>query len=390
MNEAEKVEKLKEASLEIFKLRENFEAYQKKIDEITDKVHRFKLEHTIDPGELGFRLTIPVSGKKLSDISSDEFRRSVEDYFKLKERDYYFQLVELGSFPPQYKLGFGALLVFDSLPKEVKDCAESLSKGKVPSAGQSMQKMWNQIIQALTIPSDPKAGQWLKISVSAISSSTSLDRAFEYAEESLDILRMAISSARFHLPMHAIALDKDQSKAFPVAKGVEFSKYSYDPRHQNLIDGLNTICVKPSSDLEKRIKTALHFFRIADNNAPDYHKLFFYVAAIENLILGADDRDVLRWKFSEKGAVLLSDKLRERLAQAAELKAMYDSRSKIAHGGEADYDFLLTTSSRYCLRKTIIRLMTLINKNNLKTVARKNGKPNQSLDEYLDNIIYSG
>ena len=93
--------------------------------------------------------------------------------------------------------------------------------------------------------------------------------------------------------------------------GIEFSKYSYDVKDQALIDALSAICVKPSSDLEKRIKNAIQLYRIADNNSPNHHKLLFYIAAIENLILGADNRDVLRWKFSEKGAILLSDKLQE-------------------------------------------------------------------------------
>jgi len=282
------------------------------------------------------------------------------------------------------------LLTFDLLPKQVKNCARNLAKGKVPSVPPPLQKIWNQIIQSLTIPAYPKAGYWLKISVSAISSTRNLERAFEYAEESLDILRMAISTARFHLPRYAIALNRDKNTAFPVAKGVEFSKYVYNPRHQNLIDELSPICIKPSSELERRIKNAIHFYRIADNNSPDHHKLFLYVAAIENLILGANDRDVLRWKFSEKGAIMLSDKQKERLDLAKELKTLYDKRSKIAHGGKADYDFFLATSSRSYLRRIALELMNLISNRNLKTVTQKRGQLGQSLDEYLDNIIYSG
>jgi hypothetical protein len=67
-----------------------------------------------------------------------------------------------------------------------------------------------------------------------------------------------------------------------------------------MIDRLNTICVKPTKDLEKRIKDAIHFLRIADNDSPDYQRLFFYTAAIEHLILGSKDEKVLHWKFSEK------------------------------------------------------------------------------------------
>lgn len=390
MSESKKIEELKEKSLKLFELKDNFQEYEEKAIEIADEVHDFKLEHIIDSGELRFFLINPVRGKNLSVISNDEFCKSLEDYFKPKKIDYYFQLTELADFPKGYRLGFGVLLTFDLLPKQVRTCAENLSKGKVPSVAPSTQKVWNQIIRTLTIPADPKAGHWLRISTSAISSVTSLESAFERAEESLDILRMAISTARFHLPIHAIALDKEKSKAFPVVKGVELNKYAYNQRHQSLIDELSVICIKPSSELEKRIKNAIHFYRIADNNSPDHHKLFFYVAAIEDLILGANDRDVLRWKFSEKGAILLSDKLKERLNLVTELRAMYGNRSKVAHGGEADYDFFLTASSRSYLRKIIVKLLILISKHNLKTVTQEKGKPNQSLDEYLNNIIYSG
>ena len=145
----------------------------RKIEEIADKVHYFKLEHVIDSGELAFFLTIPVKGKQLSDVSSDEFQKAVENYFKLKKVEYYFQLTQVTRFPQEYKLGFGTLLTFDSLPEQVKDCAKSLSKGEVPDTVQSVDEMWRQIIQALTIPVDPKAGQWLKVATLTISSSTS-------------------------------------------------------------------------------------------------------------------------------------------------------------------------------------------------------------------------
>lgn len=389
MIESRKVEKLKEDSLKLFKFRANSQEYERRAIKIVDKVHDFKLEHTIDPGEFRFFLINPVRGKKLSAIDSDEFHKSIEDYLKPKRFDYFFQLLQLTNFPTTYKLGFGMLFTFDLLPKLVKDCAKSLSKGKVPSVAPSLQKIWSEIIPKLTIPADPKAGHWLKISVSAISSTRRLERAFEHAEESLDILRMAISTARFHIPRYAIALSTDKKTALPVAKGVELSKYVYNPRHQSLIDELSPICTKPSSELERRIKNAIRFYRIADNNSPDHHKLFFYIAAVDNLILGANDRDVLRWKFSEKGAILLSDKLKERLDLVKELRTIYDKRSTIAHGGEADYDFLLTTSSRSHFREIALKLMHLISKSNLRTVAQKKSQPSQSLDEYLNNIIYS-
>lgn len=385
-----RVEKLKEDALRLFELKDDAKEYEKNARDIADKVHDLKLEHIIDSGELLFFLKNPVKEKKLSTMDEDEFQKAVDHYLKIKVVDFYFQISELSNFPTPYTLGFGLLLPFNQLPNQVQNCAQNLSKGIVPNTSKSFQKMWSQILKTLTIPADPKTGHWLKISVSGISSIKNLDRAFEHAEESLDILRMAVSTARFHLPRFAIAINLDTNRAYPVARGVEISRYPYNKRHQSIIDLLNSIYRNPSSELHNRIKNAIQLYRIADNNSPNHHKIFFYIAAIEHLILGSNDRDVLRWKLSEKGAILLSNNLGKRLSLTKELKKMYDNRSKIAHGGEADYDFFLTTSSRYHMRKIVMELMNLIKTQGLKTITKKGNKPRQSLDEYLDDIIYSG
>jgi hypothetical protein len=389
MNESTGVKTLKEECLRLFQFRDNFEEYENNVIKIAGKVHDLKLDRMIDPGHLRFFLVQPVEGKKLSDLSRDEFSESIEEYFGVKEIDYYFQIIEIKDFPDSYRLGHGTLFTFTSLPQEVRIAAESLSKGEVPNVAASIQRVWEQIVQKLVIPVNPNVGHWLKISISAISSTISLNRAFEYAEDSLDVLRLAISTAKFHLPQHAVALDIDKKVALPVAKGVEFSKYSYNPRHQELIDTMNDICVRGASDLEKRIKNAIHFYRIADNNSPDHQKIFFYVAAVENLVIGDDDRDVIRWKFGQKGALLLSGDPKERLELVRELRELYDERSHIAHGGKSEYDFFLTISSRDHLRAIILKMMNLTDKCNIKTVAKNEEKLGQSLDEYLDNIIYS-
>ena len=144
--------------------------------------------------------------------------------------------------------------------------------------------------------------------------------------------------------------------------------------------------------MEERIKNALHFYRIGDDHSPNYQKLFFYVAAIENMILGGNDRGVLRWKFSEKGAILLADNRKKRLDLAEELKKLYDERSNIAHGGKSDYNFVMTTSARRYVYNVIVRILNLIDTCGLQRVSPKNRKKKtgKSLDEYADNIIYSG
>jgi len=386
MSEASKLEKIKEECLKLFELRNDFKRYENETIKIAEKVDNLKLGNIIDPSQLRFFLIHPIKRKKLSDVSREQFHNSIEDYFKIKKTDYYFQLSELRNFPNNYQLGYGVLLNFASLPKPVKMYAKNLSEGKITDNKKEKQKILEMIISKIIIPADPNIGHWLKISTSAISYTIRTDNAFRCAEESLDILRIATPTARVRLPQYAIANEK---KAFLTAISIEFHKYFYHPRKQKLIDRLNNLCVKPSSKLEERIKNALHFCRIGDNHSPNYQRLFYYVAAIENMILGGNDRDVLRWKFSEKGAILLTNNRKERLDLAKELKKLYDERSNIAHGGKSDYHFFMTTSTRRYSCSIIMNILHLADTYGLQTVTQKN-KTGKSLDEYVNNIIYTG
>lgn len=386
VNETDRIEKIKEACRKLFSLKDDFKKYEEEAIKIADKVHKSSLDHTIDPGQLRWFLINPVKQKKLSEIDRVEFNESIDEYLRVKKTDYYFQLAELRNFPDNYQLGHVLLLKFNSLPQPVKDLAKDLSRGKAARIT-SQTRIWEEIFPKLLIPIDPKLGHWLKTSVSAVSSSISTDRGFESAENSLDILRIAISTARFHLPQYAIGLDSQTNKAFHVAKGIEFNKYTYNPKHQKLIDRLSSIYVKTPSELERRIQDAIHFLRIADNNSPDYQRLFFYVAAIERMILTS--KPPLTHKFAERGAILLRHRRKKRLKMFRDLKKLYGKRSSIAHGRSPKYDFYMTTDARRYVRCIIKRLLYLIDTYQLKTVSKKEKKLDKSLTKYIRNIIYS-
>lgn len=390
MSEASKIEELKKECLKLFKLRNDFERYENETIKIAEKVGDLKLDHTIDPTQLRFFLIQPIIGKKLLSISRKQFCNSIEDYFKIKKTDFYFQLSELRNFPNNYRLGYGVLLTFASLPKPVKTFARNLSEGKIVDNKPERQKILKMIVSKIVIPADPNIGHWLKISASAISYAIRLDQTFKFAEESLDILRIAIPTTRIHLPQYAIGLNADESKAFLATASVKFNRCPYHPRKQKLIDRLSDICVKPSSQLEGRIKNALHFYRIGDNYSPDHQKLFFYVAAIEHMIISG--KADLTYKFSEKGAILLANKLSRRLGQFEKLKELYKKRSAIAHGEKTDYDFSMTTSARHHVHNIIMRILYLIDTRGIQRVSPKNRKKKtgKSLDEYVEDIIYSG
>jgi len=387
MNEASRIELLKRECLKLFKFRNDYRRYENETSNLTARVVDLRLGHTIDPTHLQFFLLKPIIRKNLSSISHDEFNRSVENFFRVKKTDFYFQLSELEKFPDNYRLGYGVILTFNSIPKPIKIFAGSLAKGKITTEKPEKGRVLREIVKKIVVPQDPHIGYWLKVTTSAISYSIRFDNAFEFSEESLDILRIATPTARIHLPQYAIGINTNENKPF-LATTVEFNRYPYYSRKQNLIDRLNNLCVKPSSELEERIKDALHFYRIGDNHSPDHQRLFFYVAAIERLLISS--RTDLTHKFSEKGAILLGNNSKDRQDFSEKLEEMYKKRSSIAHGGRSKYDFFMSVDARRYVNNIIIRILNLIDTQGLRKVSPKKKKIGDSLDEYVDGIIYSG
>lgn len=388
MREANKIELLKKGCLKLFKFKNDYKRYEKEAIKLAERVAKLKLNHTIDPTHLQFFLLVHVKNQ-LSSLSREQFDKLIEDFFKVTKTDYYFQLSELEAFPDNYRLGYGVLLTFGSLPQPVKAFAKSLAKGKIANEKPERERILKEIVKKIVIPPAPHIGYWLKITTSSVSYNIRFHNAFEFAEESLDILRIAKPAARVNLPQYAVGMNTNESNPFLATAAVTFSRYPYAPGKQELIDRLNDICVKPSSELEEHIKNALHFYRIGDYHSPNHQKLFFYVAAIERLIISG--KTDLTHKFSEKGAILLANNLKERLDLSKELKEHYNERSKIAHGGKTKYDFFMTTDSRRHVHNIIMKILHLIDTRGLQRVSpKKKKKTGRSLDEYLDNIIYSG
>ncbi|MCK4478150.1 hypothetical protein KAU88_06450 [Candidatus Bathyarchaeota archaeon] len=389
MNEASRIDLLKSECLRLFEFKNDNRRYEDETLKLEARVIHHKLDHTIDPTHLRYFLLQQMFKEKLSSLNRDEFNKSVENFFSVKKTNFYFQLSELEKFPNNYRLGYGVLLTFKSMPQLVKVFAKSLAKGKIVNEKPEKERILREIVKKIVIPQDPHIGYWLKITTSAISYSIRFENAFEFSEESLDILRIATPTARIHLPQHAIGMNTNENKPF-LATTVEFNRYPYYSRKQKLIDRLNNVCVKPSSELEERIKDALHFQRIGDNHSPDHQRLFFYVAAIERLIISS--KTDLTHKFSEKGAILLGNDLKDRLDLSESLEKLYRKRSSIAHGGRSKYDFFMTIDARRYLNEIIIRILNLIDAQGLRNVSPKNKKKKMgdSLDEIVDRIIYSG
>ena len=388
MNEMDRIVLIKKDFLKLYELKEDKIKYDTKIEELCNDIENLKLPHLIDPVHIKF-LFIVEMGNMISNISFEEFRDFVDNSFKKVESAFYFHKPELFGFPNNIFLGHGKLINYESLPLEVKIFSNKIFSREYCFKDPLVIKAFGLYLQDNIAISDPKKGSWLEIKTSSITFDIRHKNAFEKAEESLDVLRIIKSPYKLNTIQYAIVLNEDEKDAFPTSIGLSGLRYEYDQDIQKAISIFSNICLNPKNDVENRLKNALYFKRIGDNFAPDHFKIFFYIAGIENLILGGDDRDVLRWKFAQKGAILLDKNSERRHEISRELKEMYDLRSKIAHGGKSEYDYFKTIRAKDYLHNMIVIIINLLNKEKIKVISRDGKRKNASLDEYVDKIIFS-
>jgi len=386
MNEDKRIDMLKNECYDLYKFKGNPVGYEKAVIELEQRVTELELNHVVEPLQLSFLLLSQIE-PLLSD--SAIFKKGVDRIFKVKKTSFFFQLPELVGFPDNYQLGHGKLRDFDSLPAAVRDLAVGLIKGRVGKVRTEQERVQTVYLQEMSVPRNPNAGCWLEMRKSGISSFIVFERALQAAEESLDILRILRPHIRITLPQYAISRNSDERKASFEPLKIELYRYHFDQEEQKSIDRLSNLVINPRSDLEKRILNALHFYRIGRNFSPEDQELFYYVAAIENLVIGKDDRDVLRWKIPEKAAFLLEGDLSRRLEVVAKLRNLYDARSTIAHGSMSHVEPRNVQLAREYLIRIITEVLELIDKRDLKSVSPIATK-NSSLDEYIDQIKYSG
>ena len=386
MSQDKQIDILKNACYDLCRFKDTPAEYEKAVYKVEQIVTKLRLDNIVDPGEISFFL-LTHSQPLLSNPM--EFRNDCDALLKVKKTSFFFQLPELAGFPDNYLLGYGKLRSFDSLPRTVRDFATGLTEGKVGRVRTEQERVKTIYLDEMSIPRNPRSGCWFEISNSGISGFIQLNKAIQAADESLDILRILRPHIRIPLPQYIISKNTEDRTASFEALNIELYKYHFDEEEQKLIDRLNDLVVNPRCDLEKRILNALHFYRIGRNFSPEDQEVFFYVAAIEKLVIGNNDRDVLKWKFSEKAAFLLEDDLNGRMEIVSKLKDLYDARSTIAHGGMSQEVTRSIPIARDYLFRIIKTILELIDKRGLQSVS-SNGAKDNTLDKYIDQIKYSG
>lgn len=384
----EKIQKIKKEFVKLYDLKDDKKEYDKRLDELCKQIDKLKLSSLIDSFHVKFLFSVEM-GNRLSRTSRNDFIAFITDKFQNKTSTFYFHKPELNNFPSELSLGFGKLTDYEMLPLKVREYARKIYTGEFSFDDSLISKAFGLHIHDNVAISDPTKGRWLAIQTSSITYRIRQEDAFNKAEESLDLLRLINSPYKLTTLQYALVLDEIDDKIYPASVPLTGLRYDYDADIEKDLNILNELCINTKNDLQHRIKNALYLKRIADNDSPDHLKILFYVAAIENLILGDNERDVLRWKFSQKGALILDDDPLKRQQISTELKHLYDLRSKIAHGGKIKYDFYKTNDAERYLRILIGRIIYLMNKENIYMISKKGKKNGKSLNEYIDKIIYS-
>jgi hypothetical protein len=100
-------------------------------------------------------------------------------------------------------------------------------------------------------------------------------------------------------------------------------------------------CISNTGDIDRKLFNSVSWFGKAVNAESEEDQFLFFAIAIECLLVGDEKKSPnasqgsITQKMSERAAFLISDEFGERKKAEAEVKSLYDIRSKIVHGGAA-------------------------------------------------------
>ena len=235
----------------------------------------------------------------------ETFEAIINELFSKKIYHYYYHLPKLIDFPDNYKLGFGNLHEWKSLPDSVqKTCKKVMLLNESPLE-RIKQETWEKLIQEnQLIFSPPHQGCWLKIQKEGYFTNYMAKQADQKAEQSMNVLRYVLDSNVFEPFTFSIAYDtltdnSSLSGNLTFSGSVEYTTEIDEEVHQ-----FNQMIHSPNR-MENRILHALDLLRIGDYIAEDTNQVFYYTAAIEKILL--DNEPELGHKFAVRGTFLLSD-----------------------------------------------------------------------------------
>lgn len=244
---------------------------------------------------------------------------------------WYFPLYNLKNPLKDINLGFGKILRFESLPRQVRK--EFLIRWEQQHA------VNNEYIQSKrAYISSKKSCAILHLEVKALNWHDAIDESFKVAKSSVGILSFLYLT---HFPVEegrfiSGAIVAGGRRTSSGTSGEYYPRRSlviceYAPAFEKEISKLTEILTNPKSEVDRRIRNALTTFEI-QTSVPDQNvKFVLLVTCLESLLMGKSDRDYLGSKLSEKSAFLFPT---EREAMYNRVKKAYAKRSAFVHGSE--------------------------------------------------------
>lgn len=295
-----------------------------------------------------------------------------------KSYEFFFLLKYLYNFPDNYKLGFGSLRHFATLPSAIHSY---------------FIEKWARNFKARHPQSDVSA--YLKREQDAILFTVSLlahghekaiQKAKELASESMHILRI-FYGRDFQPDEYAFLVNGNISSG-----GIEESLgvvSIYQDNLDALSNQLSAIFVANTpDDLNKRLRNAARLSGLAiEANRPEV-SFTLLTTALEALLMTEGDRDYLRLKIAEKTAFLLENDPHERAMLFEVVKDAYDRRSDFVHQNQ-NYTPVMWTEviQLWDLFSRVLRRLLGLSKNGYTQIQKKKGK--KTIDALVDELKFN-
>lgn len=259
--------------------------------------------------------------KPFNEITDDEFREIITKKW-LTNRLYhvYFPLYNVYNFPDGYKLGYGILYIFASLPIPIQEYLDEKwrhefdrNRGYAANIDEFLKRKRDSTFLYVSVKSygQDKAGQ----------------KATELADESMHILR-AVYGADFNLKEYVYIEDAGK---YPGGREMgEWASASYAAILDNNYTELTEILTKARpSELETRLRNSIRLFALAIEAIRPEIRYTLLTTALESMLLIKGN--YLRFKLAEKVAFLLGKDKEQRLKLFQNVKDLYDKRSDFVH-----------------------------------------------------------
>lgn len=134
--------------------------------------------------------------------------------------------------------------------------------------------------------------------------------------------------------------------------------YLNNQLYKQLIDaGISEL--RKTNNISKVVKDCLYWFGLGLDEEYPSAKLLDFVMVLESALKRKDEKTELRKAVSERGAILLYDKFKERKEAVKQLKDIYDVRSKVVHTGTLVGDKDVVSLSDAYARAVLIKLIKM-------------------------------